>query len=168
MALAQEANFDAMDFGRELGDLEGGSDLGEGSGLDEDSGLDEGSDVDSETPEPSVTSAPTPTAPTPIVGQQILVAGNEKCGGRDFNYTMYMPEDPATSSYTTLTCEAGYRCLRAEVWADGYECQEWPSPEPVPFYGQCGGSAYDGQTMCTPGCVCNYVSESFSQCLPTY
>ncbi|KAG7380474.1 hypothetical protein PHYPSEUDO_007176 [Phytophthora pseudosyringae] len=107
------------------------------------------------------------TGPSPISGQVTLVPGYGDCGGYGFNYTVYMPEDPAVSEYTMLTCETGYRCQQAEG-SDAYRCKEWPSREPVSFYGQCGGGNYDGQTFCAPGAVCKYISASFSQCLPTY
>ncbi|KAL4145691.1 hypothetical protein PRNP1_011567 [Phytophthora ramorum] len=78
-----------------------------------------------------------------------------------------MPEETSTSEFTRLTCEAGYRCQDVES-SDFFQCKEWPSRDPVAFYGQCGGGNYDGQTFCAPGAVCKYISASFSQCLPTY
>lgn len=116
------------------------------------------------------TAAPTPTVkagPQPIAGQVTLVPGYNDCGGVGFNYTVYMPEDPATGGLTRLACEAGYRCQDIDG-SDIFTCAVWPSREPVPFYGQCGGGNYDGQRFCAPGAVCKYISPSFSQCLPTY
>ncbi|EGZ08463.1 hypothetical protein PHYSODRAFT_402007, partial [Phytophthora sojae] len=97
--------------------------------------------------------------------QVTLVPGYSDCGGVGFNYTVYMPEDPVTSDLTRLTCEPGYRCQGVDG-SDVFTCDVWPSREPVPFYGQCGGGNYDGQTFCAPGAVCKYISPSFSQCLP--
>jgi hypothetical protein len=121
-------------------------------------------------PQTNATATPAPTVkagPTPVAGQVVLVPGYADCGGVGFNYTVYMPEDPATSESARLTCEAGYRCQDIED-KDVYRCKEWPSRDPVDFYGQCGGGNYDGQTFCAPGAVCQYISPSFSQCLPTY
>ncbi|KAL3664238.1 hypothetical protein V7S43_010570 [Phytophthora oleae] len=114
--------------------------------------------------------AAAPTAkpgPTPISGQVTLVPGYRACGGSGFDYTVYMPEETDTSEYTMLTCDAGYRCQQDDS-RNVFSCLEWPSRNPVSFYGQCGGTDYDGQAFCTPGAVCKYISASFSQCLPTY
>ncbi|ETL98480.1 hypothetical protein F442_04788 [Phytophthora nicotianae P10297] len=113
---------------------------------------------------------PAPTAkgrPVPISGQVKLVPGYEDCGGFGFDYMPYMPKSVDTNAYTMLTCEKGYRCQEVQG-SNTYRCKEWPSNDPVPFYGQCGGGNYDGQTFCAPGAVCKYISASFSQCLPTY
>ncbi|KAF1772764.1 Cellulose-binding domain, fungal [Phytophthora cactorum] len=128
--------------------------------------------TDAPTSMPTVASpdTPAPTAkagPIPISGQAKLVPGYEDCGGFGFDYKAYMPKDVDTSMYKMLTCEKGYRCQEVQG-SSTYRCNEWPSGDPVPFYGQCGGGNYDGQTFCAPGAVCKYISVSFSQCLPTY
>ncbi|OWZ03300.1 Cellulose binding protein [Phytophthora megakarya] len=119
------------------------------------------------------TSAPSTEAPTtkpgpkPISGQSVLVPAYAECGGFGFDYSAYIPDNSFTNVFTMLTCEQGYRCQELNG-QDAYICKEWPSHDPVDFYGQCGGGNYDGQTFCAPGAVCKYISSSFSQCLPTY
>ena len=38
----------------------------------------------------------------------------------------------------------------------------------VPQYGQCGGTGYNGETVCAPNSICTYTNDFYSQCLPCF
>ncbi|RLN88185.1 hypothetical protein BBJ28_00024970 [Nothophytophthora sp. Chile5] len=97
-------------------------------------------------------------------GQYDQVDAWEQCGGKDFDYALFLDASVDEGDAPMLTCAPGYGCEVVNAWY--FQCQPLPDLGGVAQWKQCGGADYEGATNCVTGSVCKYFSDWYSQCVP--